>query len=116
MPTPQQAHSMTSHYAKLWKAKYGREPNVNRHSARWGFDNILRGLSTEEVKELLAYYFTTPGVKQHDLEWFFYNYHTLLDNMRSHKKDVEDIKALLAASQKRADEWRNAHDKGTGSH
>lgn len=99
-------HAMTSYFVKKYKAKYGMEPNVNRHSARWSFASVLEGLSPTEVKALIDYYFTLTTAKRHTLEWFFYNYHQLIEARQENEKDRDRRERLRRESEQRAREWR----------
>lgn len=82
------------------------EPVVNRHSARWSFASVLEGLSPDEVKALIDYYFTTNSTKRHNLEWFFYNYDKLIEGRTESDKDKDRRERLRHESEQRAREWR----------
>jgi hypothetical protein len=101
-------HALTSYYEKIYKAKYKAAPNVNRYAARWGFDSILQSMSSEQAKSLLDYYLTTPPTRKHDLDWFFYHYHELVDSMLKTKDDAEHRRKLMEESKQRAEEWRKS--------
>lgn len=115
MATAKDCHALTSYYIKRFKAVHKREPNVNRYSARWGFDSVLMGMSTEQAKELVDFYFTTPADRDHNLDWFFYNYEKLNQSMYDTKKDQEASARLMAESKKRAEEWRASGKRGITS-
>lgn len=104
--TAQQCHAMTTYYVKRYKEKYGTEPVVNRHSARWGFDSVLLGMSPEETKELIDYYFKTTSTRRHSLDWFFYHYEKLIDGKNDLQTDIERRERLRRESEQRAREWR----------
>jgi uncharacterized protein YdiU (UPF0061 family) len=104
--TVQQCHAMTSYYVKRYKEKYKVEPVINRHSARWGFDSILMGMSPEETKEVIDYYFRTASAKKHSLDWFFYNYEKLIEGRNDAQEDAERRERLRQESEERAREWR----------
>lgn len=114
-PTAAQCHTLTSYYVKLFKERYHREPVVNRHSARWGFEAVLMGMPPEEAKKLLEFYFTTTSQKQHALDWFFYNYDKLIESQTDLDKDRNRREQLRRESEKRAAEWRARGNKGIGS-
>lgn len=108
-PTAAQCHALTSYYEKQYKEKYKQAPNVNRVTARWNFDSILSGgLSPAQVKELLDYYFTTPPVRRHELEWFFYNYDKIIKSFTDAKRDREIREKLMQESKIRAERWRQS--------
>lgn len=115
MATAKDCHILTSYYVKKFKDAHHREPHVNRYSARWGFDSVLMGMGIEPAKELLDYYFTTPADRDHDLEWFFYNYDKLYRAMQDTKADVERTERLAAESKKRVQEWRASGKRGITS-
>lgn len=104
--TAQNCHAMTTYFIKKYKEKYGMEPVVNRHSARWSFASVLEGLSPTEVKGLIDYYFTTTPAKRHNLEWFFYNYDKLIEGRTEAVKDAERRERLRQESEQRARDWR----------
>lgn len=106
MATPKEAHALSSYFKKLWKAKYGMEPVVNSHAARWAFDSMLMDMGPVEARTLIEFYFETASPNRHDLNWFLYNY----DKLQAAKRDTEVDKAQLARlreeSKRRVEEWR----------
>lgn len=104
--TVQQCHAMTTYYEKKFLEKYKVKPVVNRHSARWGWDSVLMGMSPEEAKSIIDYYFTTVSTKRHALDWFFYNYEKLIEGKNDYEKDRERRERLRHESEERAREWR----------
>jgi len=115
MATAQQSHAMTSYFVKKYKEHYGRDPIVNRHTARWGFDSVLTGLSPVEAKEIVDFYFTVASTNKHSLDWFFYNYDKLLESKRRTDDDAAKRARLREESEKRAKEWRERGNKGVTS-
>jgi len=103
---------MTSYYVKGYEGKYGIKPNVNRYSARWGFDSLLAGMSKADAKEVVDYYFTTLSMRKHDLDWFFYNYEKLVESMVEGRAEAEHRKRLVEESRQRAEAWRNSGKSG----
>lgn len=112
MATIKDANTLTSYYKKLYKARYGTNPEVNDYAARWGFDSVLNGMGVAEGKELLDYYFTTPATRRYDLEWFFWNYDKLSKAMREGRKDKEHRRKLMEESKLRAEQWRQSGKQG----
>ena len=102
----QDCHALVSHFGKGYKGRYGMDPVVNRHSARWGMDSILQGMAPSEVKELIDYYFTLTMPKRHSLEWFFYNYDKLIAGRNETDKDRERREKMRRESEQRAKEWK----------
>lgn len=109
MPTPKQAHALTSYFQKLYREKYGMEPKLNRYAARWGFDSMLMDMSDEAVKGLIEYYFQTVSTNGHALDWFFYNYEKLADAKVKAEEDAAALKELREQSRIRTEEWRKKH-------
>lgn len=109
------AYTLTSYFEKVYKAKYGDRPNVNKYSARYGFDAILTQMSVDECKELIDFYFANDNLK-HRLEWFFYNYDKLIENKQQVDDDEARLKMMREQSKKRAEEWRKkVEDRTSGS-
>lgn len=108
MAAHKDAHALTKYYKDKFKERYGRSPIVNDFAARWGFDSVLNGMNSAQAKELLDYYFTTPPERQHDLQWFFYNYEKLIIAMHDARTDAERRKVLMAQSKVRAEQWRKS--------
>jgi hypothetical protein len=107
MAAAKDRHTLTSYYAKLYKQKYGEEAVINRYTAQWGWDSILGDMSLAKVKELLDYYFANVSVRQHDIDWFFYNYDKILVNRKDQEKDARLRAKLMEESKERAERWRN---------
>lgn len=112
MAAAKDAHALTSYYEKRYKEKYGTNPNVNRVTARWNFDSILKSMPTPLIKELIDYYFTTPPDRRHELEWFFYNYEKLVKAMYEAKDDAARRRKLMEESRIRAEQWRQSGKRG----
>jgi len=113
--TAKDCHALTSYFRKRYKEHYGREPDVNIWSARWGFDAVLRGLNFQEAQNLLDYYFTTSSERLHDLDWFFNNYHRLAKAKRDQEEDKARTAKLMAESKERAEQWRLSGKRGIAS-
>jgi hypothetical protein len=105
-------HELTSYYAKVFKEKYGSAPNVNRHTARWGFDSVLQGMSKQEAKDLLDFYFETPSERKHNLDWFFYNYDKLVESKSDVEETRQQYQRLMEESKIRAEAWRKSGKQG----
>ena len=104
MATAKDCHTLTSYYVKKYKERYGVNPVVNRHSARWGFDSILVDLTMTEAKELLDFYFNTGSTKRHAIDWFLYNYEKLIEVQAKLKEDADHRAQLRKESELRAKE------------
>ena len=105
MATAKDCHVLTSYYVTLWKARYGKQPVVNRNKSRWGFDAMLYDMSVADVKELLDFYVKeTSSSNMHSLHWFHNNYELVQTNMQNLKDDRALIVRLMEESRKRAEE------------
>lgn len=98
-------HTMTDHFVKQYAKKYGAEPVVNRHTAKWGWDSILKGMSMDEAKSLVDYYLQTSSENLHSLSWFFSNYDKLFNAKAAMDADSARRARLREESKKRAEEW-----------
>lgn len=106
MPTPKQAHALTTYFVKKYTGEYGAAPKVNRYSARWGFDAILMDMPAPDVKKLIDYYFTTVSAQSHSIEWFFYNYDKLSEAMEKYEADRKALAEIRERTRQRTEEWR----------
>lgn len=113
MATAKDCHTLISYYKKVYKAKYGKDPVVNSHAARWGFDSVLMDVSMDDAKKLLDYYMTTASAKSHDLNSFLYNYDKLIVAIKSKEEDDKARKKLREESKIRAKEWRESGERRT---
>ena len=73
------------------------------------------GMSTEEAKRLIDFYFTTKSQKRHALDWFFYNYEKLEESMAVLEVDRQRRAQLREESAARAAEWRARGNTGIAS-
>jgi hypothetical protein len=106
MTTAQDCHKLTTYYEKKYKEKYKTAAVVNRNTARWGFDSILKGISPEETKELLDYWFSADSTQRHPLQWFFYNYDKLIAARSEQSEDDALRDNLRKKTEQRVKEWR----------
>lgn len=111
MATAKDCHVLTSYYKKKYKERYLDSAIVNDNTARWGFDNVLRGLDPAGVKTLLDYWFSIASPVRHRLDWFFYNYEKLLESRQLQQDDAAFREKLRHSSEKRAREWRERADR-----
>jgi hypothetical protein len=115
MATAKDCHTLISYYEKKWKEIYNGTPSVNRITARWNFDSVLKGMSMKETKELIDYYFTTPKTRLHDLGWFFNNYDKLVKAQQTLAEDAAHRRKLMEESKIRAEQWRQSGRQGIGN-
>lgn len=105
--TAKDCHALSSYYEKAFEAKYGYKPNINRNTARWGWEGILLGgLKSKEVQELVDFYLETGSTNKHSLQWFFYNYDQVITTRQQVIDDREHREKLRHESQERARKWR----------
>lgn len=106
MATAKDCHTLTGHFEKCYKERYGQKPVLNKYAARWGFDAVLNDLSVLDAKALVEYYFKTESHNRHSIDWFFYNYHNLIINRKAQQDDAARRAVLRAESARRTEEWR----------
>jgi hypothetical protein len=106
MVTAKDCYALTSYFEKVYKAKYGTKPAVNKYSARWGFDAILQGESPDDIKSLIDYYLSTTPPQRHDLDRFFRTYHKLIDAREEEQADREARLRVRRESAERARKWK----------
>jgi hypothetical protein len=113
MATAKDCHILTSYYKKKFKERYLEAAVVNDHTARWGFDSMLKGLSPEDIKELLDYWFSVVSPVRHRIDWFFYNYEKLIEARQLQQEDSLFREKLRHDSEERAKKWRErANNRG----
>lgn len=105
-PTAQQCHALTSYYVKAYTSRHKVAPSVNRNTARWGFESMLMDMPADEVKELIDFYLTTASARKHPLDWFFYNYERLVEDLEERRRDREERARLRKESEERTREWK----------
>lgn len=84
MTQQQKANALISHYIKLYKAKYKKEPVINRNRDKWGFMDMLTDLGEQDTYAAVDYYFDTSRAG-HPLKALFSNYDVL------HKRRMDKI-------------------------
>lgn len=112
MTTAQECHKLTTYYEKKYKEKYHSAAVVNRNTARWGFDSILKGISPEETKELMDYWFGVDSIQRHPLQWFFYNYEKLMESKALQAEDSEIRAKQRKETEERVRKWRERRANG----
>jgi hypothetical protein len=106
MATAKDCHVLISYYEKLYKERYHSAAVVNRNSAKWSFDSILKGMSPEDTKELLDYWFSVDSPQRHPLTWFFYNYDKLIAARAEQDEDAALRARLRHETEERVRKWR----------
>jgi len=103
------AHTLISEYQRLYAAKYGEKPVLNRNRLKHLIGDILIDLTVEQVKTLLAFYIKTDS--EPSLSQFCYEYAELWRTMRENERDETQRKHLLRETEKRAKEFRERYSK-----
>lgn len=106
MATAKDCHILTTYYEKKYKDKYQSTAVVNRNDARWKFDNILKGMTVKEAKELLDFWFDTNSIQRHPLVWFFYNYDKLITIKADLAEDATLREKQRRETEERVKNWR----------
>lgn len=109
-----ECHALTTYYIKKYKEKYGIAPVVNRNVAKIQFENMLMDYNSEEIRNLIDFFFTTESSNSHKISTLFYGYDKLVDAMRLHDQDVAFREKLKEETKRRAEEWRASGKKGIG--
>ena|SRR3982751_908922 len=114
MVTAAECHALTSYYIKQYKAKYGRAPVVNRNIAKAQFQNMLMDYSSDELRALIDFFFTTQSGNSHKINDLFYGYDRLVVTMHEYNEDVERQRVLREETKRRTEEWLASGQKGIG--
>lgn len=88
-----QAYVLVSLYMSLYKARYNKQPTVNRYREKWAFQDVIDTVGFDRSKELLEYYFKCNKMG-HPLNWFLYNFDRLDDALVKSTQDTERRKLL----------------------
>ena len=111
-PPLKDVHQIMSYFEMKYKETYQTSPIINRHTGKWGWDAILRGMPLSSAKELVDYYFKLPpGKHGHAMDWLFYNYDKVLLAQQEEKEDAERRRKQREETRKRVEEWRKKFDK-----
>ena len=102
------AFALLSHYSKLYYAKYGRQPNINKYKEKWAAFSIIEDYSKDTVYKVLEHYFKL-NKEGHPLNWFFNNFDVLLNTIESEEKDLELRKKRREETARLRQEWLNGN-------
>jgi hypothetical protein len=114
MATAAECHALTSYFKKQYKAKYGKEPVLNRNVAKAQFGNMLMDYSSEELRNIIDFFLSTYSVNNHRINDLFYGYDKIVEAMLQHEEDVATQERLREETRKRVEEWRASGQKGIG--
>jgi hypothetical protein len=112
--TAAECHALTSYYIKEYKDRYDKAPVVNRNIAKVHFQNMLMDYTSDEIKEMIEFFFTTATTSNHKITDLFYGYDKLIEAMQQHNADVDFRKKLKEETKHRRDEWLASGKKGLG--
>lgn len=94
MTTPkQQSNGVIDRYVKLYTAKYGSAPRLNRYKEQWAFTDMVKDLGYVRSLEVVEYYFQTPRVG-HPVSHLLFNYDRY-DRLMTEKAEDEVKRAEL---------------------
>jgi hypothetical protein len=103
-----QAYALVSLYMSLYKAKYNKQPIVNRYREKWAMQDVIDTVGFERSKELLEYYFKCNKIG-HPLSWFLYNFDRLDEVSVKSKEDKERRKQLREQTKNLVEQEFNEH-------
>src|SRR3954469_2265621 len=109
MTKAQDAHALVSYFVKKYELHYGKTPNINRYTAKWGFEAMLGGMKKSEAQDLVDYYFTAESHTSHSVEWLLYNYEKVSENKTNAEINRSRMDSLREQTRLRAEEWRKTH-------
>ena len=102
-----QAHAIISYYQTQYKNKFGKTTVVNRNKVQYLIANILRDLTTKDIKSLIDFYISTD--RNPSLLYFCYEYDEVAEKKTEHASDLEARKALLLKTQDNVMEFRRRY-------
>lgn len=87
------SYSLLSEYSKLYHAKYGQPPILNKYKEKWGMSSLVEDFGKEDVSRTLNYYFKINR-EGHSLPWFYNNFSNIHLSRLSAEKD-DKIRAAV---------------------
>lgn len=79
---------------------------ANRQSMHFTFKDMLMDYTTDEVKELIDFYFEHWQHPSYDFKGFRYNYDEIAQAMEARNQEVEKINKLKHEAHERALKWK----------
>lgn len=104
----QKANALITHYVKLYKAKYKKEPEINRYRERWGFQAMIEDLGDAEARLVIEHYFET-GKIGHPVQYLLHNYDRLAKIRRELEEDKANRLRLREQTRLRVQEWERVN-------
>ena len=105
----QQANALITKYVKLYTAKYGTAPLINRYRDKWGFTDMINDLGKIDASKAIDYYFKLT--KDHNLIELFRSYDELHRNRLADEEDARRVAQLEKETAKRVKEWMERNGK-----
>lgn len=104
MTTPkQQSNGVIDRYVKLYTAKYGSPPRINRYKEQWGFTDMVKDLGYVRALEVVGHYFETTKVG-HPIQYLLYNYERYDRLMTEQAEDEAKRAEIRELTRKRVEE------------
>lgn len=104
------SHQIISYYKTKYKEKRGIAAVVNRNKVQYWINNILKDMSSNDLKDLIDFYLSTD--KNPSLSSFCYEYDEILRKKQSEEKDLESRKKLISRTQQSVEEFRRRYSAG----
>lgn len=106
----QQANALITKYVKLYTAKHGVKPVMNRYREVWGFKAIIEDLGKTDAEKVIEYYLGLRKTR-HDVQELLRNYDELHKNRLADEKDIKDREKLAVETARRVKEYLDKHGK-----
>ena len=104
MPTPAQtANALITFFCQEHSRTRNATLVVNRHTAKWGFQDIVADLGEQRTRELITYFFKTNRTK-YDVATFLSIYDVLNKNFEDQAEDARKRAALRERTRKLVEE------------
>lgn len=111
MPTPAQiANTLITFFCSEHKRVLGTTVVVNRHTAKWGVQDIVKDLGEERARELIKFFFKTTRNK-YDLNTFLNSYDRLNESYEEIVADEKNRAKLREATRRKVEEWEAKYGK-----
>lgn len=102
------AFTLLSYYSTKYKARYNKQPNINKYKEKWAAADILDDFSLDEAKNIIDYYFTLSK-DGHPLNWLFNNFDKLKQTMNDNAEDKRLRAERRKQLAKMREEWLNGN-------
>lgn len=106
----QQAHTLITYFQKEYLIKFNKKAIVNRNKLQNLVVNMLKDLTLPEAKQVVDFYIRTD--RSPTMLYLCYEYDEVLQEMKSHEKDLEQRKALMRQTQNNVEEFRRRYGAG----